>query len=640
MAALAVICAACDDDKMEWGTPDGHEKVDISDIPLTDAEIMANYDYIKNYAQQYWPNSLVGLGLGADLYTDNADYKKVADENYQMFTTGNAMKMGSMVKSNGSIDFTTVDAFLDQVPDDIKIYGHNFIWHTQQPQDYLKSLIAPEMKVVSDSESGIANVLSGDASDFEGGTKGNWGSWGNSSTSAVSEQGQGRNSDYCLVLYNPSDGSDYYVAQCAYTFDDPFTVDETYVIRFYAKADVAGAGLQFCVQNSETYSGEGYANLEVGTDWTLVEHEYTCSKEGMNRILINFGKYTANFYIDDIKWGVKNAENKGLKATTITYVIKSAEQKKALLDNAMEQWIKAMFEHVNGDQRFVAWDVVNEPISDGGGYRGINGVFGGTWTEDDVVNYDAEPTETETEGLKLNWASSTGNKHFYWGYYMGFDYAVKAFQYSRKYADENGLSGVKLFVNDYNLETNPTKCAELVQFANDIDAANGSPIVDGIGTQMHITAAESDEALATLKEKVDAQFKTLAASGKLVRITEFDVAFSKATTNPSSTQLKWQSETYKMVISSYVENVPEAQRHGVTLWTLSDNEDEHEYWLNGDSPNVFDSSYNRKEAYRGVCDAIAGFDISTTFSGDDWINAYKNNDTTTDESSSESDSEE
>ncbi len=797
MAALAVICAACDDDKMEWGTPDGHEKVDISDIPLTDAEIMANYDYIKNYAQQYWPNSLVGLGLGADLYTDNADYKKVADENYQMFTTGNAMKMGSMVKSNGSIDFTTVDAFLDQVPDDIKIYGHNFIWHTQQPQDYLKSLIAPEMKVVSDSESGIANILSGDASDFEGGTsggwgswgsnkesadvvdgegvdgskalvlvaaadgnfweaqcaytfdepldstktyvikfqaksstsagqlqfqyqngttygsqgaytsfevgqgwttcekefkpayddvnrilinfgkvggtyyidnvefgekientdpmtnvlagdnsdfeggtKGNWGSWGNSSTSAVSEQGQGRNSDYCLVLSNPSDGSDYYVAQCAYTFDDPFTVDETYVIQFYAKADVAGAGLQFCVQNSETYSGEGYANLEVGTDWTLVEHEYTCSKEGMNRILINFGKYTANFYIDDIKWGVKNAENKGLKATTITYVIKSAEQKKALLDNAMEQWIKAMFEHVNGDQRFVAWDVVNEPISDGGGYRGINGVFGGTWTEDDVVNYDAEPTETETEGLKLNWASSTGNKHFYWGYYMGFDYAVKAFQYSRKYADENGLSGVKLFVNDYNLETNPTKCAELVQFANDIDAANGSPIVDGIGTQMHITAAESDEALATLKEKVDAQFKTLAASGKLVRITEFDVAFSKATTNPSSTQLKWQSETYKMVISSYVENVPEAQRHGVTLWTLSDNEDEHEYWLNGDSPNVFDSSYNRKEAYRGVCDAIAGFDISTTFSGDDWINAYKNNDTTTDESSSESDSEE
>lgn len=778
LAALALVCTACDDDKMEWGTPEGHEAVDISDIPLTDAEIMANYDYIKAYAQQYWPNSYIGLGLGADEYVSNTAYRKVADDNYQLFTTGNAMKMGSVVKSNGSLDFTTIDAFLAQVPSDTKIYGHNFIWHTQQPQDYLKGLIAPEMKVETDG-GGIANLLTGDSSDFEGGTKGSWGSWGNSSSSAisdqgqgfesdycliltnpsdgdgfwsaqcaytfdtpldsattyvfkfnakadaagevqfqyqngstygsqgayntfalttswnefqcefkpayddvnriiinfgkgagtfyidniefgtkvedpmtnvltgdnsdfeegtkgswgswgnssssaVSEQGQGHNSDYCVVLNNPSDGDDYYVAQFAYTFSDPLIVGETYIMQFYAKTDAAGAGVQFCAQNSSTYSGEGYANLPLTTDWTLVEKEYTCSKEGIDRILINFGKYTANFYIDDIKFGVKKATNKALKATTITYVLKTADEKKAALDNAMEQWIKAMFEHVNGDSRFVAWDVVNEPISDAGGYRGINGVFGGSWTDDDdVTHYDEEPTETTTDGLSLNWCTSTGNKHFYWGYYMGFDYAVKAFQYSRKYADENGLSAVKLFVNDYNLETNPTKCAELVQFAQEIDAANGSPIVDGIGTQMHVTVAESDDDLAALKEKVDAQFKTLAASGKLIRITEFDAAFSKATTSPSATQLSWQSKTYQMIITSYVENVPEAQRHGVTIWGLSDNEDEHEYWLNGDSPNLFDASYERKEAYRGVCDAIAGFDISTTFSGSDWINAYE-----------------
>lgn len=784
VAALAIVCAACDEDKMEWGLPEGHEKVDISDIPLTSEEIMANYDYIRNYAQQYWPNSYVGLGVGADLYVSNADYRKVADDNYQLFTPGNAMKMGSMVKSNGTIDFTTVDAFLAQVPADKKIYGHNFIWHTQQPQDYLKSLIAPEMKVTSDSDGGVANVLAGDNSDFAGGTKGDWSSWGNSSTSAVSEKGEGHGDDYCLVLTNPTDGDDYYVAQCAYTFDDPFEVDQTYVIRFYAKSNTAGAGLQFCVQNSSTYSGEGYANIEIGTDWTLVEHEYTCSKEGMDRILINFGKYaatyyiddvqfgkkventdpmtnvmtgdnsdfeggtkgdwsswgndsstgvsdkgeghssdycmvldnpkdgddyyvaqcaytfdtpftvdetyviqfyaktntagaglqfcvqnsstysgegyanievgtdwtlveqeytcskegmdrilinfgkyTAKFYIDDVKWGVKKAENKSLKTnkgTTITYVIKSAEEKKAILDNAMEQWIKAMFEHVNGDDRFVAWDVVNEPINDGGGRRGINGVFGGSWTDDDVTYYDEEPTETETDGLKLNWSTSTGNKHFYWGYYMGMDYAYKAFTYARKYADENGFADLKLFVNDYNLESSPSKLAELISFVNDIDQNCGGSIVDGIGTQMHIQVAESDEALANLKANVDEMFKTMAATGKLVRVTELDIAFSKATTNPSSTQLSWQSKTYQMVAESYAANVPEAQRHGITIWGLSDNEEEHEYWLNGDSPNLFDSSYERKEAYRGFCDGVAGFDISTTFSGDDWVNKYKN----------------
>ena len=70
---------------------------------------------------------------------------------------------------------------------------------------------------------------------------------------------------------------------------------------------------------------------------------------------------------------------------------------------------------IKGDTRFVAWDVINEAISDGGGRRGINGVFGGSWTENDVTYYDQEPEETDSTGLKLNWTSGTGNQHFYWG---------------------------------------------------------------------------------------------------------------------------------------------------------------------------------------------------------------------------------
>ena len=412
-----------------------------------------------------------------------------------------------------------------------------------------------------------------------------------------------------MVLTNPKDGSDYYVAQAAYTFDEPFVEGETYVMQFYAKAEMAGASVQFCVQNSSDYSGEGYKSYDLGTDWTLIEHEYTCSKEGMNRILINFGKFATKFYIDDVKWGVKKSANKSLKATKIYYVLKTPEQKYEALDNAMEAWIKGMFEHINGDQRFVAWDVINEAINDGGGRRGINGVFGGTWTDDDVTYYDEEPTETEQDGLSLNWASGTGNQHFYWGYYMGMDYAVKAFQYARKYADENGLSGLKLFYNDYNLETNPTKLAEAISFVNDIDAANGSPIVDGIGTQMHVQSGIA-------RADIDNMFKTLAATGKLIRVTELDVATGSSA--PSSAQQEAQAKTYQDIFESYIENVPEAQRSGISIWTLSDAEEEHEYWLNGDAPNLFDANLARKWAYKGVCDAIAGEDIGAKLSGDKW----------------------
>lgn len=133
--------------------------------------------------------------------------------------------------------------------------------------------------------------------------------------------------------------------------------------------------------------------------------------------------------------------------------------------------------------------------------------------------------------------------------------------------------------------------------------------VDGIGTQMHVSKSIT-------KEQVDAMFKTLAATGKLVRVTELDVALGTST--PSAGELQTQSDVYKMILTSFFENVPEAQQSGITVWGLSDKANEHEYWLNGDAPNLFDADYARKTAYKGVCDAIAGFDLSTEFSGDDW----------------------
>ena len=116
------------------------------------------------------------------------------------------------------------------------------------------------------------------------------------------------------------------------------------------------------------------------------------------------------------------------------------------------------------------------------------------------------PVETEADGLTLNW----GSNHWYWGYYVK-DYPVKAFQLARKYLPAE----TKLFVNDYNLETSPNKLDALIKFVKEIDEKNGSPIVDGIGTQMHVTLSSSDDAeknaanIAALKEQVDAMFKTM-----------------------------------------------------------------------------------------------------------------------------------
>lgn len=792
-----MLLTGCDDQIMQWGKPANHANVTKAEIPLAVKEVIANYDNIKDYAQQYTPNMKIGIGMGADLYANNENGEgDLANANYQVFTPGNAMKNDAIMGNSGSLNFATVDKLLAALDGNMQLYSHNFFWHTQQNQTYLKSLIAPTLVVESDGDianvlSGDAsdfnggstggwgswgsnkkdagvvagagqdgtaalvlenkgdgnaweaqcaydfndflemnktyvikfkakssspagelqfqyqngstyssqggyntfnvstdwqtfqyeftitkyddvnriilnfgkvggtytiddiqfglkqedpmdNVLAGDASDFEGGTTGSWGSWGSNKESAEVEDGAGYNNSKGLALKNKGDGNAW-EAQCAYTFDDALQEGKKYIIQFYAKSTSAAGELQFQYQNGSTYASQGgYNTFNVGTDWVKCEFTFTPAYDDANRIILNFGKVGATYYIDNIKFGLAKDQTsatrgiqyvlarngKARKATRagskMYYILKTPAEKQAALEGAMDAWVSGVANHLK-EKNVVpfGYEVINEPIADGSNmYRGLSeGTFGGTWTDDDGnTQYDAAPTEDDANGLTLNW----GSGHWYWGYYVP-DYHVKAFQLARKYLPAD----TKLFVNDYNLETSPKKLEALIKFVKEIDEKNGSPIVDGIGTQMHVTLNCSDNAeknaanIAELKTKVDAMFQTMAATGKLIRVTELDLSLGTGT--PSSNQYKAQSDAYRMIVESYKANVPEAQQSGITVWSLSDNEAEHEYWLKGQVPNLFDKDYKRKWAYKGFCDGIAGEDLGLKYGGEEYKAFYEKN---------------
>lgn len=770
---------------MQWGTPDGHAGVTSSEIPLAVKEALANYDNIKDYSQQYMPNTLLGIGMGAPMYVANEKGEgDLANANYQLFTAGNAMKHDAVVAANGTLNFGTVDALVEQLQSaDMKLYGHNFFWHTQQQQNYLKSLVAPEMVVVSDGA--IENIVTN--SDFEDGTaSGYQGFWCDYTYEIASP---GHNSDKCLHI-TTGKPTNMWDAQLFWGVDG-LKEGVTYAYSFYAKSD-CNLEMQFIGSQSESpYSGFYKDRFNAGSDWTHCQGEFTYDGNPANigRVGIQFGGVAgANLWIDDFEFGKKkegptNYCNNGSfengtdgwtlqnpsggietvtladaingskvlkmvasesasnawdlqivspemptmpgkkvqlsfyvksdqvgkgrvsfsnslsnqwpwmnwtgkqdswteafetstgwtyisvvlqnfstdfvdgaakwqfnldfgylpgvtyyiddvqvieynesvsaakRATSISFNLKSAEEKRKALEGAMESWVKGMAEHLaeKGITPY-GYDVINEPISDGGGVRGYEGVFGGSWQDGDATYYDAAPVESTTDGLSLNW----GSGHWYWGYYVP-DYPVRAFQLARKYLPAE----TKLFVNDYNLETSPGKLQQLCDFVKKIDTDNGSPIVDGIGTQMHIYLTCSDdktknaENIAALKEKVDAMFQTMAATGKLVRVTELDIALG--TSSPSSAQYQAQADCYRMIVESFKANVPEAQQSGITIWSLSDNEAEHEYWLKGDVPNLFDADYLRKWAYKGFCDGIAGEDLGLKFGGDQYKAFYEKN---------------
>ncbi|OFX52862.1 MAG: hypothetical protein A2W86_01205 [Bacteroidetes bacterium GWD2_45_23] len=767
LLAAVLLLNSCDDQVMEWKTPEGHNPVTASEIPLNLAEKIANYDFIKAYVPS---GMIVGIGAGADLYINDPKYKEVIDKNFQLFTPGNAMKHSSVVRNNGTLDFTTIDALFNTLPADMKILGHNLLWHTQQRQAYLKSLIAPEVVIVTDPGDKLENIILN--SDFEAGNTSGWGAWSSAGASQkIAGPGKGYNSSYAMLLNNPKEGANY-SAQAYYTL--PATTweeGETYIVSFYVYSEEGNPGFQIQLQNRTSYSGGGYTAQSVpAKQWYYFEAEIAMTAALVNlpisHITIDFGAGAGDYYIDDFKFGKKktgpvnhvpngsfekglegwNANNPGAgieavslpdapagsqavkmiagsgaskawdlqmaspeipafpgekvrlsffvkadqtgkgrisfsgltngypwmnwtgsqsgwteafevgtawqqisvvlqdfntdfaegvavwkcnfdfgylpdvtyyiddvtvtieepeapapaaastmgtRAGGITYVYKTEIEKKAALLGAMEAWIKGIVQH-SGD-RIYGWDVINEPIADNNQWRGIGGNF---------MNEDSHPVENE--GLELNWADD----HFYWGYYIGKEYAVKAFEYARKYAPQ----GTVLFVNDYNLESNPSKLDALIDFVAYIEQ-NGQT-VDGIGTQMHVSA----DTTAAFNTKVDNMFKKMAATGKIVRVTELDVRLGTA--SPSAGQLEMQAKTYRQIAESYIKHVPQAQRSGITIWTLTDHPREHEYWLPDESPNLFDKDFNRKHAYKGFCDGLAGRDISEDFTGDDYVNVY------------------
>lgn len=105
-----LLFSSCDDQIMEWGKDPSHGEVTGAELPLELQEKISRYEPLKNYT-----TFVLGGGVGHDLYMTNETYRKLTNENFDEVTIGYEMKHGPMVKANGAIDFTKVDAFIAKV---------------------------------------------------------------------------------------------------------------------------------------------------------------------------------------------------------------------------------------------------------------------------------------------------------------------------------------------------------------------------------------------------------------------------------------------------------------------------------------------------------------------------------------------
>ena len=318
----------------------------------------------------------------------------------------------------------------------------------------------------------------------------------------------------------------------------------TYHLKMKIKGSVAGEfGAGF--QNPEGYKGCGdFPTINVTTDWKEVDVATTCNGDNALRLLLNIGKYAGTLYIDDFEVYYTKSSN-GIPLTD--------EEKKDVLTTAMGTWIDGMMAATDG--YVTSWDVVNEAISGKKGADGFN----------------------ELQHATNAPASDVANS-FYWQDYLGdIDYVRTAVRDARKsFAEHNGdPSKLKLFINDYNLEGYGDQHAKLNSLIHWIGLwedpnAEEPVVIDGIGTQMHVTCYGDATKQAKLQSDIEEMFKSLAKTGKLIKISELDMAYedeagtSVTFDKMTEEQHKQMRSFYTFIIQKYFEIIPIDKQYGIT----------------------------------------------------------------------------
>ena len=375
--------------------------------------------------------------------------------------------------------------------------------------------------------------------------------------------------DGVLVVDNPTAVADW---QVQYFVDDQIATEkgEDYVVRTTIRGDHEGS----IKCNVGDWGGQASGRVQVSTEWATVDTKVTAVPASNCFVVFQSGDYVGKLEIQKVQF---------IKQTPSSVIPLTPEEKKDTLTWAMDRWIKGMMEACDGKVK--AWDVVNEAISGG---------------------------DPDAEGVYALQHGKEGDKeNFFWQDYLtDLDYVRTAVRLAREYGPED----VKLFVNDYNLEyewhgNDNKKLQSLIKWIERWEA-DGVTKIDGIGTQTHISFQADPDKQKKQEDLIKDSFKRMAATGKLVRVSELDMGYTDANGNKVTTDKmteamhKQMSDFYKFIVKAYFENVPAAQRYGICQWCITD-APSSSGWRPSEPVGLWKQDYSRKHTFAGFADGLS-----------------------------------
>lgn len=717
MALLAL--SSCADDKFSEYRTDMTKN-------LKEYQYLNNYEPLKKYVEDMKasgkcnPDFKLGIALEAAEFNKQGLVYCLAGSNFNETVAGNAMKMASCVADDGRMNFDNVSEYVKKATDaGLSVYGHTLAWHEQQPNKYLKRLIADKELPPAENNPGLI-ITSGDPKaetyDYEidydldeplkagttyeislnvrGTNPGTIDFWPEKKGGSATQYGAGSftvaesavdnefsftpNADvdhmrFCFgkiggTLYFDNfvlkeKGSDHNLVVNS-TFDEndiSHWTKPSWIEVNYKIGNVAGAGA-IDIENEvhkQTYTDGPFPFFAMGCEppvvngaihfvptgtWSqffvmtggdnlLSEGNYvvyldmTSSKDASGveltmqngwgasdqaitvSVPVSAGRHNVKLQMPNIAGGNYDIilKPQTADATLDVHSVKvcqvkksntkplTPDEKKKVLTPVLQNWIYGMMAATEGKVK--AWDVVNEALcgddKDHDGYYDLQSATRGTVSADDAKN------------------------KFYWQDYLGdLDYVRTAVAAARKgFADAGGNpEELKLFINDYNLETaydDNKKLKSLIHWIEEWEK-DGVTKIDGIGSQMHVSCCMDPVEQKKREDAYVNMLNLMVSTGRLVRISELDMGLEVPnvdknskdpyiqvkTTDMTEEQHKAMRAYYEFIVKKYLEIVPKEQQWGICQWCATDSP-ANSGWRPGLPVGLWDLDYYRKHTYAG-----------------------------------------
>lgn len=532
IGVMGAFCACADTDMVQLNTQE--------------PETLSAYDYLKGYDVLKSYSSNIGVIMDAGSLTDGSMNYRIGVSNFGEVVPGSTFAHATAIKANGTVDSTGIAKIATAAQKaGVRLLGTPLVWHKQQNTTYLTSQLS-------------ANVI----------------------------RPEGDDGGYCLKMTNNTLSSNPNDEQVAYTFARTPRVEPgiTYKLKMMVRGTVEGT---IRVQTYANGRGSRFSpDITVTKDWTKVEatNSMATGIRGLTSILFCLGQYVGTLYVDDIEiveYNTRTQKEVGKNLNTTNTNLDDAEQTAKSI--AVQTDTNGTLEDVGCSALGEGYDALatyvektdaeKQAIVKAEMQKYISGVMtaAGSATDDWIVV--KEPL-TEDDG---------DVSCFYWQSYLGSTgYAVAALSEAASHTTG------KLYIEESGLDEDLDKCARFVSYASTIESEGAR--VDGLA----VTISADTE--LTSVTNVNEMFRRLAASGRMVRISDLQVSIGGLTTDEvTEEQLKQQASLIGDIVKAYMDNVPAAQRGGITLHQI----------LDGTQPlGLWSSDYSRKHAYGSVCAAL------------------------------------